>query len=94
MKYRSGFSVVRPTHGGGRGSRQTVITISPEIIDDLFWWQVRFDFSWELVAAVKEIPGRSYDAGRRVWLIPGLPESEDGLSKFLQEAQAGRTQAD
>ncbi len=64
-----------------------MIAVAPTIIDDLFFWEVKFPFSWDLVAAVKEIPGRSYDPERRVWLVPGTEAGEDGLSNFLRAGE-------
>ncbi len=61
-----------------------MVTITPTVIDDLFWWEVRFDFDWSLIEAIRKIPGRWFDKGRKIWLVPA--DSEDELLEFLRQA--------
>lgn len=47
--------------------------------------EIDFDFSWDLVNAVKQIPGRKYDKKQQVWRIPLDEQSVRDFLLFCNE---------
>ncbi|RYZ34833.1 MAG: hypothetical protein EOP49_34105, partial [Sphingobacteriales bacterium] len=45
-------------------------------------FEVEFDYNPRIVSAIKNIPGRKFNGGKKVWFIP--KDSKDALEAFAQ----------
>lgn len=61
----------------------SVVQPDEKSVEKVQYARVQFRYDERIIADIKTIPGRKWDANARAWLIPLLPESEEALNTFL-----------